>query len=801
MKIDYQHQTALFRSLVDSIQDIVLYKDINGRYLGCNTYFANLMGLSKEEIIGKTDYELLDNSAADFYNSKDQEVLESRTGVNFVEWFTFPDGKKVLIDTHKTPYFDPEGNLIGIIGIGRDITEKELTQQKLVQQTDMQHVLMNIANKYINISLSEVENSIQNSLEELAQFVQADRCYIFEYHWDKKICTNTYEWVHKGVSPQKENLQSIPMHEVSEWVIPHKRGETIYIPSVYTLPIDHPIRKVLEPQEIKSLIAIPLMNKDSCIGFVGFDFVNSFYEYNNREEFLLTFFAQILVNIRLRMELDKKLIIEKQNAESANIAKSEFITNISHEIRTPVNAILGFSEALHFKLTDNEHKKMVNSIFKSGNQLMSLLNDVLDLSKIETGKLAMSPQPIDIVGIIKDTVSLFKDTISKKKIEVRYQFSNENEHCYVLDDLRIKQIFFNLIGNAIKYTEKGYVLLTITFQPIENKVGTLKITIEDTGIGIAKGNLKSIFDTFQKHAHGYQKLYDGIGLGLTISKKLIEKMDGTITVESTLGKGSIFTIVVPNVIQCHIKPSNYSIQNEVATFRFKQGTILVADDVFFNTEMISKLLTPLGLSVITADCGEKALQILEEIIPNLILLDMRMPGLNGYEVAKIIKENSKFCDIPIIAFTASVFSGDKIMNTGHFDGFLFKPVRKSELVSAISHYIPFETEEAPQEVFTFTPQKPSIIGQEDEALKQKPLIKIIQNELMSEWFQIKDTLVFFKIEAFAEKVKMIGQLHHSSIMVDFAERLIESIDQFDLDNIKERVLNFPSLISEIQYEI
>lgn len=801
MKIDYQHQTALFRSLVDSIQDIVLYKDINGRYLGCNTYFANLMGLSKEEIIGKTDYELLDNSAADFYYSKDQEVLESRTGVNFVEWFTFPDGKKVLIDTHKTPYFDPEGNLIGIIGIGRDITERELTQQKLVQQTDMQHVLMNIANKYINISLSEVENSIQNSLEELAQFVQADRCYIFEYHWDKKICTNTYEWVHKGVSPQKENLQSIPMHEVSEWVIPHKRGETIYIPSVYTLPIDHPIRKVLEPQEIKSLIAIPLMNKDICIGFVGFDFVNSFYEYNNREEFLLTFFAQILVNIRLRMELDKKLIIEKQNAESANIAKSEFITNISHEIRTPVNAILGFSEALHFKLTDNEHKKMVNSIFKSGNQLMSLLNDVLDLSKIETGKLAMSPQPIDIVSIIKDTVSLFKDTISKKKIEIRYQFSNENEHCYVLDDLRIKQIFFNLIGNAIKYTEKGYVLLSITFQPIENKVGTLKITIEDTGIGIAKGNLKSIFDTFQKHAHGYQKLYDGIGLGLTISKKLIEKMDGTITVESTLGKGSIFTIVVPNVIQCHIKPSNYSIQNEVANFRFKQGTILVADDVFFNTEMISKLLTPLGLSVITADCGEKALQILEEIIPNLILLDMRMPGLNGYEVAKIIKENSKFCDIPIIAFTASVFSGDKIMNTGHFDGYLFKPVRKSELVSAISHYIPFETEEAPQELFTFTPQKPSIIGQGDEASKQKPLIKIIQNELMSEWFQIKDTLVFFKIEAFAEKVKMIGQLHHSSIMVEYAERLIESIDQFDLDNIKERVLNFPSLISEIQYEI
>jgi signal transduction histidine kinase/DNA-binding NarL/FixJ family response regulator len=615
------------------------------------------------------------------------------------------------------------------------------------------------------------------------------------------VCTNTYEWVQKGVSPQKENLQSVPMHEVSEWVIPHKRGETIYIPSVYSLPIDHPIRKVLEPQEIKSLIAIPLMNKDICIGFVGFDFVNSFYEYNNREEFLLTFFAQILVNISLRMELDKKLIIEKQNAESANIAKSEFITNISHEIRTPVNAILGFSEALHFKLTDNEHKKMVNSIFKSGNQLMSLLNDVLDLSKIETGKLAMSPQPIDIVSIIKDTVSLFKDTISKKKLEIRYQFSNEDEHCYVLDDLRIKQIFFNLVGNAIKYTDKGFVEISISFQPIDLKMGTLQITFKDTGIGIAKGNLKSIFDTFQKHAHGYQKLYDGIGLGLTISKKLIEKMNGTINVESTLGEGSIFTIMIPNVKKCHLVASNFTIQHEVPNLKFKQGTILVADDVFFNTEMINKLLTPLGLSVIAADCGEKALQILEEVIPNLILLDMRMPGLNGYEVAQMIKENPKLREIPIVAFTASVFSGEKIMDTGHFEGYLFKPVRKAELVSAISNYIPFETDESEQEIVSDSIPKPSIIGQDDDLSKLKPLVKILQNELMSEWIQIKDSLVFFKIEAFAEKVKMIGQLHQSSIMIDYAERLIESIDQFDLDTIKERLINFPGLISEIHYEI
>lgn len=689
MKKNNEYQNSILNSLGDSIPDIILYKDIKGVYIGCNSNFAKLMGLTKNEIIGKTDYELLGKEEADFYTKNDQSVIHSKKSVQYVEWVTYPDGEKALIDTRKTPFFDQQGNIIGVIGIGRDITAWEITQKKLLLQSELQNIIMKIATKYINVPVSEIEKTIHTSLGELCSFVNADRCYIFEYYWDENYCTNSYEWVAPDITPEMQNLQHVSLDLIPDWIDKHKKGEIVYVENISTLQ-NNQIHEILEKQKIKSLLTIPMMNNNMCIGFVGFDFVKEKYQFNQREEMLLTLFAQIIVNCKLRIDLEKNLIIEKQRAETANITKSEFLANMSHEIRTPINAILGFSEALQQQPINAEAKQMVQYILNSGSLLMGLLNDILDLSKIEAGQLKIKPQPVDLNQIFNETYLLYKNVLNEKNIDFSIEISDRYPKILFLDEIRIKQVIFNLFGNAVKFTDKGEIKIKSNFREETENTGTLEFKIVDTGIGIDNSHLEVIFDSFKQSNTHITRTNNGVGLGLAISKRLIEKMNGKITVSSTIRVGSTFCVSIPNIHFSRIQLQNIQVSDTInnnPTTR-KTGKVMVVDDVFLNTELICKLLKNTDIEVITANCGEKALELLETITPDLILLDMRMPGLTGYEVAKIIKSNPLTSKIPIIAFTASVFSNDKIMQTGDFEGYLFKPIKRADLMTILNKYLP-----------------------------------------------------------------------------------------------------------------
>ena len=498
------------------------------------------------------------------------------------------------------------------------------------------------------------------------------------------------------------------------------------------------------------------------------------------------------------------MIIEKQKAETANFAKSEFLANMSHEIRTPINAILGFSEALQLKLQDSEERNMVEYILNSGNLLMGLLNDILDLSKIESGQLEMVAKPVDLKTIFNETIELFGGSTKDKSIPITIHTPDDFPKVIFIDDIRIKQVIFNLIGNAVKFTNKGNIKIISSFKKIDNKYGTLIISVADTGIGIAKEQQQKIFDAFKQFNSDPMRINKGVGLGLSISKRLIEKMKGEISVESTIGVGSTFTITVPdlsyseNLRDEKVMSSESIVNKEVF---FNKGTVLVADDVFLNTELVRKLLNPIGIEVYTADCGDLAIQMLETITPDLILLDMRMPGLSGYEVAKMIKNNPKTKHIPIIAFTASVFSSDKIMQSGDFEGYLFKPVKRAELINLLSKFIP-ETQTVSA---TQNQEKAQInIPSKHEEEIQIPVpnhisFDLILEELMEEWEEINKAFVIFKIEIFAKKINTIGITYSLNQLYEYSETLLENIEKFDFDKIKQNIYSFPDVINEIQH--
>jgi CheY-like chemotaxis protein/anti-sigma regulatory factor (Ser/Thr protein kinase) len=460
-----------------------------------------------------------------------------------------------------------------------------------------------------------------------------------------------------------------------------------------------------------------------------------------------------------------------------------------------MNAILGFSEALFHKLDSAQHKKMLKSVLSSGNLLLSLLNDILDLSKIEAGKLEIIPQPIDLDNIIQEIKLLFNDKAKEKGIRINVFYDCEIKGFLVLDEIRIKQVIFNLVGNAIKFTHEGYVNLRIKYK-LRDKTGDLTIEVEDSGIGIPESQQELIFEAFRQQSGQSNRTYGGIGLGLAISKRLVEKMNGKIIVKSQEGSGSVFTVLLPDVEISKATSRKKESDDFIRSIVFEKANILIVDDVRLNIEAIESLITSEGFKITSAENGEAALELLKHFVPDLILLDIRMPGKSGYEVSKEIKSNPRLSHIPILAFTASVFSVDKIESAGTFDGFLIKPVTKTDLMQQLVKFLKYSLKSDVSHADQPIKSEPVEITK--EIIKKLPEIrKILKESMLPKWEGIKDQLVLFRIEEFSDELKEIAERFKFEYLLDYTRRLGEDLEIVDLDAIKETLSEFPRIIEKI----
>ncbi|TAJ13950.1 PAS domain S-box protein [Marinilabiliaceae bacterium JC017] len=498
-----------------------------------------------------------------------------------------------------------------------------------------------------------------------------------------------------------------------------------------------------------------------------------------------------------RRHYEQRLKEAKEKAEYANKAKSEFLANMSHEIRTPMNAILGFSEALYHTIEGNKQKKMLKSVLSSGNLLLSLINDILDLSKIEAGKLEISPQPTDLRLILEEIELLFTEKARKKGIDLALMIPENFPAALKLDEIRIKQVIFNLVGNAIKFTHKGYVHIDLDFEYTEVDNGTLFIHVEDTGIGIAPSQQNLIFEAFQQRSGQPDRSYEGAGLGLAISRKLVLKMGGEITLKSQEEIGSVFSVILPNIIKSDFEVRKKDIHGEFELLDFDASSILVVDDVLANIEAVESHLMGTQLIVYTAENGETALEILRYTKPDVILLDLRMPGMNGFEVAKRIKQNQEHSAIPIVAYTASVMSTEHITDSGLFDGFLYKPVSRGELFDELARYLPYQkTDEQVKEE-----TKDIITGKELSNVNNKELgdfIKVMEESFLPTWNGLKDHLIIYKIEEFMTELQNVSQKYKVNPMVNYVTDIKVDLDSFDLDKVHIKLRNFPNLLEQLK---
>jgi len=380
----------------------------------------------------------------------------------------------------------------------------------------------------------------------------------------------------------------------------------------------------------------------------------------------------------------------KDAAEDANRAKSEFLANMSHEIRTPMNSILGFAEILKGKIKDKQQKRYLSIILSSGNSLLTLINDILDLSKIEAGKIEIKYKAVNPISVFNEITRVFSQKISTKGLNYSLASGNSMPEYLLLDEARLRQILLNLVGNAVKFTESGSVNIEVKTLAYKETPGLVDFTftVEDTGIGIPADQQEIIFEAFEQQKGIDHTGYSGTGLGLAISKRLAEMMEGTISVASEKDQGSIFTVTLKNVRKA-VTGDAPGRENDISvdSVIFDKAVILLADDITSNLMLLLNYLKNYNFEFIRAKNGLEACNLTKRHCPDLILMDMKMPVMDGCEATQIIKTCDATKNIPIIAVTADIMNTSKKKFKTLGDGYLKKPVTKTALIAEMRRFL------------------------------------------------------------------------------------------------------------------
>ena len=492
-------------------------------------------------------------------------------------------------------------------------------------------------------------------------------------------------------------------------------------------------------------------------------------------------------------ENERKLLEAKLRAEHNDQEKTAFLTHMSHEIRTPLNAILGFSELLHGELGESRNGRYLQSIRSSAASLLQLINDILDVSRIEAGAVELRPEPTDLRELCSFINTLFSELAAKKGIQLACHMGGDFPHSILIDRGRLRQILVNLVGNAVKFTDRGSVEIRITWKKEATGNGiTLVIEVQDTGVGIPQDKLDAIFQAFVQAGANPAKEKQGTGLGLAIVKRLTEAMGGTVAAASVLGQGSAFHLRFPGVpLSARLPKSAQSPSGEVNFDTLRPATLLVVDDNDLNRELIAGMFADTQHRLFFGSSGPEAIARAGEVRPDVMLLDIRMPGMDGCQALKEIRKLPGLEMVPGIAMSASAPPNEINGSEISFDGFVRKPFSKRELFEALAEFLPRREAsgispgpEGAAPTANFEPTAPELLAE-------------LHRLMAGQWAALRDTMAISECKDFAQTLAAAGKRWDCDALIGYARRLYQDADSYDAAELEKDLGEFSSLVEQL----
>ena len=520
-----------------------------------------------------------------------------------------------------------------------------------------------------------------------------------------------------------------------------------------------------------------------------------------------------LVNKKLKKnqeeleELNEKLKKSNAETEEALEFKSQFLANMSHEIRTPLNIIIGFAGILRKSIFELKLLKYIESIEISSENLLKLLNDILDMSKIEARKMLLKPEVVDLKKLLEEIRSLFIIKAEEKNIELNISFDENIPRAMMLDEIRTRQVLVNLVGNAIKFTNEGYVRLriytneAINFQDHPPSKIDFCIDVEDSGHGIPAEHHEIIFESFRQIQVKNQLKISGTGLGLPISKRLMELMGGTLSLQSEPGKGSVFTIHFKDVpitaLKSDLKTTSPPM-SESQDIQFQACRVLIADDETMNRSLIISSFVGTDVVVFQASNGQEAVEMARKTLPNIILMDFNMPIMDGFDAAKTLKQNQETKDIPILAFSASSLFTDLTSDEKElFSGFISKPVFITDLFEELSTFLPHSRKKTIEGEILVNKDFADALASDKKHLGPNVFLDL-DSKFSGRLIEVKNANSMNLTLQFSEDLKAFALKNDFKSVELYSKKVVEACNNFNVDQVTQLLKKFPKILSQLK---